>query len=212
MAPATPHAPTGCKNSVTKRRDGQGIRVSQQSLLEQEGVRKPWGRERTKGFLQPMLKLAQILDPVSGKPSVHVQQVKWEMQALTERQAVTCDRATRRTGKISSIGQDLLTGVWKTEDLYAFIFPLEAVVPYRESIQQKTQNHTSAAVSPTARAPAASSLLPAGLCRGESLTLNATIQGSWPPQQQKKAKLYKTCIVLLLSSLASSDLNSNESV
>lgn len=61
--------------------------------------------------------------------------------------------ATRRHGKISSLGQHLLTSIWKTGDLYAFIFPLETAAPYKESAQQRTPTHTSAAVSPTAQAP-----------------------------------------------------------
>jgi len=103
-----------------------------------------------------------MLHPDRRKPSVQVQQVKWDTQALTEQRSVTCDRTTRRTGKISSLGQHLLTAIWTTGDLHAFIFPLETAAPYKESVQQRNQNRDSAAVSLAAQAPAASSLLAAG--------------------------------------------------
>lgn len=88
------------------------------------------------------------------------------MQVLTGHRSVTFGRATGRTWKISSSGHDLLAAVWKTGDVYAFIFPLET--SQKEPVQQRNQKYTSAAASLTAQPPVTFSLLTASLCEGGS--------------------------------------------
>ena len=152
-----------------------------------------------------------ILEPDSGKPSVQVQQVKRGMRVLTQQHSATCDSDKENW-------QDLLSWAGSANHylenrrficLY-FSFRSSSLLQRIHPVN-KSKMHFCRRLSDC---PSTRSIFPPPrkFLQRKKFELSATIQGPRPPQQQKKTKLYKTCIVLLLSSFASSDLNNNELV